>query len=130
MESPLTIAVDTEGTLTLTFMGDLSGESVEALKKTVASGSELVQTEYNTQGRQLKALIDLTRFTGKYDSKAVEVIAEFARSNKIYIEKTGGFGGSDKARMAGEMVAALAERDNIRFFKTKEEAVAWLKRIV
>ena len=74
----------------------------------------------------MKILLDLTEFTGQYTATTLQMLTEFAKGNTPYVEKTASFGGYDSVKAAGEAAAALAGRDNIKLFDSKEEAMSWL----
>jgi hypothetical protein len=82
---------------------------------------------YHAHNKPLHVLLDMTNFTGNYCLEALSLFTGFAKTNKSFIERTASFGGSDKVKMAGEIVITLSGRDNIKIFNTKEEALNWLK---
>jgi hypothetical protein len=129
MDEPLQIAMDASGVVLGKFSGDLSGERVERMRATTVLSIDLMHAAYAKAGNKpLRVLLDLTGFTGVYTVEAVKVLTDFAAANKEIVGKTAGFGGPDKVTAAGEMIAALASRENMQFFHTREEAMAWLDR--
>ena len=44
-----------------------------------------------------------------------------------YVKKSAAFGADLQVKAAAEVIANLSGRDNFRAFKTKEEAIKWLK---
>ncbi len=111
----------------LSLNGDLVQEKLNEFKSDLASASAMISDQYHIENKPLHILLDLTNFTGNYCLDALSLFTGFAKTNKSFVEKTASFGGSDKVKMAGEIVITLSGRDNIKIFNTKEEALAWLK---
>lgn len=107
--------------------GPLSAERVEALKEAVAAGRAAISDAAQKAGGKIDILLDMTDFDGTYDVGAMDVMSEFAKQNRPFIRKTAGFGKEKLVAVLGDIVAALADRENIKFFGTKEDAVAWLQ---
>lgn len=127
MEHPLITTLDVKGNyITLKFTGDLGEKEMEMFKKDVADASSIIVDSYRDHSIKVHVLLDMTGFSGTYTLEALMTLTEFAKKNKPFIDKTASFGGSDKVKMAGEIVITLSHRDNIRIFNTKEEATTWL----
>ena len=71
-------------------------------------------------------LFDLHAFSGIYSPLAIESLAHLAKEDEQYVRKTACFGASETIRLAGDIIAVIAGRGNIHFFKDEEEARAWL----
>jgi ribosomal protein S13 len=128
MDQPLKISID-ENThrVTLQIIGDLSKERLSSLAYAAESAQKQIEELSVKTGEKIKILIDMTEFSGIYDVDAVPLMTQFAKHNANFVKKTAGFGSAEKGTISGEIVSALAERENIRFFQTKEEAIAWLE---
>ena len=113
--------------LLLEVSGDVVQANIEEFKADLAEASTLIVNEYHARNKPVHVLLDMTNFTGNYCLEALSLFTGFAKTNKSFIEKTASFGGSDKVKMAGEIVITLSGRDNIKIFNTKEEALAWVK---
>jgi hypothetical protein len=107
--------------------GDVVQDNIEQFKNDLAEASAIIVDEYHAHNKPLHVLLDMTNFTGNYCLEALSLFTGFAKTNKSFIERTASFGGSDKVKMAGEIVITLSGRDNIKIFNTKEEALNWLK---
>lgn len=106
--------------------GSLSSEFIEPLKTSVRVATQMTKNYFEQKKQKVKILFDMTTFTGEYSIGAFEIMVSFARETKPFVERTACFGGPTIGLAAGEMVTTLSGRDNIKFFKTKEEALAWL----
>jgi hypothetical protein len=127
MESrPLACTVLDDGTIRLTVAGDLDEGRLPVLKDEIRQAQAFIKAEAAKQGRKLRALVDLSAFTGAYVPDALTAFAAFERDNAPYVERTAGFGGAERQRFAADIVTALSVRDNISFFETEAEARAWL----
>ena len=112
--------------ITLKFGGDLTEKELPDFKAGLQGASELINSSYKKSLKKLRILLDMTDFSGIYSINALNILVEFAVHNKLFVEKTASFGGSDKIKMAGEAAIALSGRHNIEIFNTKEEALKWL----
>ncbi len=122
----LTVSIDEAGVLRAALLGAITSDRVQQLKQDVAEAKLIVYGEFQKRGAKFKSLIDLTRFEGTYVPEAMSTVADFMRSNKSFIEKGAGYGGSAASNTAGNIVATLAGRDNLAFFESEDEARAWL----
>jgi hypothetical protein len=124
-----TIHVSTEpgGILLLTFNGEVKDAGdVAVLKSDIAIVSKTIQDLHKKSGKGIKILIDLSDFKADFMDEAVEALADLARQDQAFVQKTASFGGSLKIRTIGKTIVALAGRKNIMFFQDKSEALDWL----
>jgi hypothetical protein len=127
MNQPILINIDEHGLIRITFSGDLLEADLPFFKSGLEIGRNIIREFFEKSGRKARIILDMNKFTGQYTVEALEALTGFAKQNRAYVEKTASFGGSDKVKAAGEVVTALAERENIRIFATEKEALAWLK---
>ncbi len=120
------MSIDEHGFLELKLSGVLSGEKVKELRAEVDETTRVVEELFKKKRGLIRILLDITDFTGTYSMDAMMVMKQFATHNRPFVYRTGVFGGSDTARVAAEITVALAGRDNIRFFKTRADAMRWL----
>ncbi len=125
---PLLLSVDAHGYLCLKLSGILNGENYDRLKKEVDDATSAVEKLYKEHQGIIRILLDISDFSGTYSLDAMVLMKKFAEHNRPFVYRTGVYGGTDAARVAAEITVALAGRDNIKFFKTKELAVAWLEQ--
>ncbi len=119
------------GILLLTFKGEINNTSdISSLKNDIATVSKAIKDLHSSQGKGIKVLIDITKFTAEYVSDAIESLVELAKADKTLVYRTAVFGGTMKIRVLGEMVVALSGRNNIQFFEDKNTAVKWVNSSV
>lgn len=127
MEHSLVASVEPQGKYILfQFKGDLVQHKVEGFKEDILVASKLITDKFKKDGKKVCVLLDMTEFTGNYSLDSLTALVEFAKNDKLFVEKTASFGGSDKVKIAGEIAITLSNRDNVKMFDTKEEAIAWL----
>lgn len=124
----MTLLVDEHGVLHTALVGNIPSDRVAALQLEVDEAKRRVHDEYSRRGMKFKSLIDLSQFGGTYVPKAIAILADYMKSNKPYVEKSAAFGGATTTNLAANIVATLAGRDNLAFFKTEEEARTWLSK--
>lgn len=118
------MANEEEGLVRLQLSGALQGGRVETLRQNAAEAAEtIIRAADSRPGKKVNILLDISAFDGAYDAEAVTVLAEFARGNAPFVLKTAVFGASDKGMLAGEVITALAGRDNIEFFPSGAAAL-------
>ena len=121
------IEVNVDGGIIYTKLnGEITAGRVEALKHDVEIAKDIIRGEHHRIGIKLKSLIDLSNFDGTYEAGALSVLAEYMNENKPYVEKSAAYGAKEMTALAADVVSAMAKRDDIKFFKTREEAFAWL----
>ena len=87
---------------------------------------KIIVKTHNSLGHKLKVVVDTNHFTGRYTADALFQMVYFSNATKQYIEKTAVYEDSDNKKMAAEIVAAFSERNDIKTFSTKQDAVEWL----
>jgi len=125
MEKPITIEIQENNIVKISINGDLLDQQAEALSKSLEEAEQIIISTFNNLQKKLIVLVDLNNFSGRYVVASLIKMVEFSNATKQYIEKTAVYGSSDKERMAAEMVAALSERNDLKTFTTKEEALEW-----
>ncbi len=127
-ERILVVSVDEAGILHSSLHGAITAERMQILDQDTRSAHAIVKEEYLKRGIKFKSLIDLSDFSGTYVPKALSILGAYMKSNKPFIQKSAGFGAGATTTLAANIVASLAGRDDIYFFKSKEEASAWLSK--
>ncbi len=127
MNPPIIITRDPKDSyITIKFIGDITTDRIEDFKAELEIASNAIQNAFKETGKKLHIILDMAEFSGNYSLDSLTALVDFAKGNVPYVEKTASFGGSDKVNMAGEIAIVLSHRDNVKIFKTKEEALAWL----
>ncbi len=127
-ERVLTISIDDEGIMRSQLHGSVTADRIPMLEQDIENCKSIVREEYQKRGLQLRSLIDLTDFEGTYVPKAISILAAYMKANKPFVLKSAAFGGKDMTNLAANIVASIAGRDNLMFFKSKEQAEAWIHR--
>ena len=122
---PLTTEIHPDGYMVMTLSGNLSSDVLETLQANVHTATQMSKVYAESKGKP-NILFDMTKFSGEYSVRALQEMVKFAEDTRPYARKVACFGGPAIGQVAGEMVVALSGRDNIQFFKTKEEALSWL----
>ena len=109
----------------------LGGNASEDYLDDVLAWAEQVKNAMRTAKAQSKdgkvlTLIDISTLD-QFDQKSMVILKDLMTFNKDYATKTATFGGNLFSIMAQDAVAHLTHRTNMKAFKTKEEALAWLK---
>lgn len=125
-ERVLTIEKDATDQLTIFIKGNLDQEKLDTLRADVTVTHAFLEHESQKAGKPLRVLTDVTAFTGTYAPDAFLILADYMKRNAQYIEKSAIFGGGEGATFIAEIISSLSNRDNVDFFKTREEALAWL----
>jgi hypothetical protein len=100
-----------------TIVGDIDGEIAIAMK-------EATFKLMNHVKGKLKVLIDINK-AGKPSKKARNIFREFTEHEKW--GRVAIFGLHPVAKMIASFGMGVSKKKDMRFFKTKEEALAWLK---
>ena len=77
------------------------------------------------EGDRLNTLVDVNK-AGKHSSKARKIWGELAEHEKA--GKIAYFGLHPVARILAAFIMGVSKKKDLRFFKTKEEAITWLKQ--
>jgi hypothetical protein len=126
MNGSLVATVLSEGRVLLKLSGSLTKEKLESLSTGCVQAKAIIQDQGKRCGNQVKILFDLTEFDGKYETIAMERLADLARFDTAYVAKTACYGGPVLTGMLVEFVATLSGRNNLKFFLSKEKAEEWL----
>ena len=127
-EHILITAVDEAGVLHTSLQGSIGEDRLNVLEQDVETAKAMVLAYYQKHGAKLRSLIDLTGFDGTYVPKAIAILATYMKSNTQFVSQSAAFGGQDSTTLAANIIASIAGRDNLKFFKTREEAEAWLSK--
>jgi hypothetical protein len=109
--------LDEDNIFNVVIVGEIDAKTANAMKY---AGLRL----NNMFRGKAKALIDLNK-AGKHSSEARKIWKE---SSELEIaDKIAYFGLHPVARVLASFVMGVSKKKDMRFFKTKEEALAWLK---
>ena len=103
--------------LYITPVGEFDEEIALAVKEVMLKFFNMVEGKTNL-------LVDLNK-AGKHSSEARKIVKEFTEHEKA--GKVAVFGLHPVARVLASFIMGISQKKDMRFFKTKEEALAWLK---
>jgi hypothetical protein len=109
--------LDDEGILHVTLIGEVDMEMAIELNQVYYRFLEMIEGELN-------CFVDLNK-AGKQSSEVRRKGREILDDERI--GKTALFGLHPVAKVLASFVMGVTEKKDISFFKTKEEALAWLK---
>lgn len=78
-------------------------------------------------GRRVNVITDLTQ-AHQADREGVTLMREEAKANRPFIRKSAVVGLSGAKRLIFDVVTRMAGRDDLRTFKTVEDALAWIRQ--
>ena len=116
---PYELEIRDDGIARLTTIGDQDGEDVGNLRKDLESLLEAA-----TEAEPVRLVVDSSR-SGKTSSAARRIYVELGRDPRL--GKTALVGARRYSRLLATFVIKATGRDNIGFFDSEEEALAWLK---
>lgn len=106
-------------------LGDLISKDFTVLRIWTNKVKRTVITLYNKTDKKVRTLVDITDIK-KYDAEAYLILSKLMQDNEQYTSKTATFGGDEYIIAAQDILLALSGRNNLKNFKTKEEAINWL----
>lgn len=115
------VFLDEAGFIRVIFEGDLNYDSVERVTQQL----EPLISAFHQQNKPALVLIDITK-VGKQDSGARKAGQEGLK--RLKYDKFAICGGDFFVRnIAGILVKGIGKTDTVKFFKTQDEAIGWLK---
>ena len=109
--------LDEDNILNIINIGEIDEKTAIEMKEAVRKLTNMVDGGAHT-------LTDLNK-AGKTTSKARKIFQELADQGGT--RKTALFGMHPVARVLASFVMGASKKEDMRFFKTKEEALAWIK---
>lgn len=106
----------------LTIQGDISDEEGEQFLKDMSSFRESIPP-----GKQLHYLVDAMK-QGRLSAGTRSIFTEQNKSSRV--GKIAIFGPNRFVRVMATFTLKASGRDNMRFFETESEALAWLQTVV
>lgn len=128
--SKINLNVDTSeaknGLILLTIGGMFGTENIPELQKWSEDVQKNILKTNIDFKEKVKVLIDIKDLKGYTDPEVLLILGKLMRLDSPYVARTASFGGSYPQEMAQEVIKAVAERDNLKNFKTEKEARSWL----
>jgi len=124
--SGLSVSISPDGIIEAALVGDISGEHQDKLKNWAENMKKAMEELSKKDGGRVLTLIDISKL-GSFDEHSFEILKDLMVWDKKYATKTATFGGSALITMAEQTLSIVSGRKNLMAFKTKEEAIAWLR---
>ena len=103
--------------LYVTLVGEIDVKIVIAMKEADLKLRNMVEKKFDI-------LVDLNK-SGKHSPEARKILQEMSEQHKT--GKIAMFGMHPVARVLSSFIIGLTRKKDMRFFKTKQKALAWLK---
>lgn len=113
------IYLDDDNILYITIVGELN-------EKIALEVKEVISKLEDVPGRKRNIIVDINK-AGKISSDARKIFKELIEDGKT--ERIAIFGAHPVARVIAAFGIGLSQKKDLRFFKTKEEALAWLNEV-
>jgi hypothetical protein len=114
-----------DGIIYLSLSGTLSSNNIPQYQEWADKVHASIKARANFSPDHVLVLVDLSQLE-HYDPKSSGIIYELLRSNRTLVTRTGMYGANEIVRIAINALTMVAQRDNIKVFATKEEALDWL----
>ena len=72
-------------------------------------------------------LVDISGLETYTDPSVITLLSDLMKKDVKFVRRTATFGGTEAQEMALQVIQVMAQRDNLKNFKTEAEAVKWLK---
>ncbi|MDX1608025.1 MAG: STAS/SEC14 domain-containing protein [Candidatus Spechtbacterales bacterium] len=107
--------------------GDLRCDAcIEEFKNFSDELDKEIEKNYKKTKTKVNLLLDVNNLT-TYNIEAFKYLEESASRTKDYDNKTAVIGASYSLELLAESISALTGHSDIKFFKTKKEAIDWLQ---
>jgi len=124
-EMDLRVNVGADDVVNVTIGGDLIMENLSQFTEWTENLKKTIKETFLKKNKKVLVLADISGLR-KYDSEVMVQLATTMRENEPYVFRNATYGGSQYVKMAEDVVAALSGRNNLKSFKTREEALNWL----
>lgn len=107
--------------------GTFTKEDTNLLSEWAEGLNKSIKELKGNSDHSICVLIDITNLETYTSPEIVTLLAELMKKDNPYVYKTATFGGNYTHEMTQGVISSLSNRDNMKNFKTKDEAVEWLK---
>ena len=125
-ETKLSVSIAADNTIEAALAGSISSAHIDDLKSWVENLKKAILEVSGNGSGKVFILIDISQM-GSFDDSSFDVIKDLLVFDKKYVTKTATFGGNTLTVMAQKTLSILSGRDNFKAFKSREEALTWLK---
>ena len=114
-------------TIVIEFSGDLDcDQCVQALDEFNENVDRVIIRKARENGGKINVLVDVSGF-GKFNDAAVGTLMRSVDRTKGYENRIAVCGANPLIKKLTNVLLSLTRHDDVKFFSTKEEALAWIK---
>lgn len=123
----MTLKMDLQGdTINLFLEGQLGDDNLAKFKKWADEVHQAVLDFHQKTGQKVKFLTDASKIES-IGEKVMEVYSDLLKKDLPYVYRSATFGAKIDILIALTTLMVTSNRVNFQHFKTKEEAMTWLK---
>ncbi len=106
----------------------MKNTDLDKLKAWIADAQETIQKASREKMQKVRLLTDARALT-TYDPDAMQLLMGYMQHNAPFVERSAVIESPENVliKAGTEVTAKIAQRDNIKLFKTPEEAKVWLE---
>ena len=120
------VGVGKGGIVNVRISGDLVPDSMPKFAEWTNKVKKVIKDQFGKTNEKVLCLVDITDLK-RYAPEAMVQLASLMKDNEPYVLRTATFGGNSYTIMAEDVVIALSGRNNLKAFKTEDEALEWLR---
>ena len=88
---------------------------------------QAVKKLHDEKGQKVGVLIDLRTLQTYTDPEILPILAKLMKEDDALVYRTATFGGNVIHEMVEKIISSMSGRNNLKNFKTEEEALSWLR---
>jgi hypothetical protein len=106
--------------------GTLGAEDMKLLGAWAEGLGESIKQSCGGKAQSVCVLVDIHEFERYTDAGVLTILADLMKKDNPYVYRTATFGGNTADEMIEHIIKSMANRQNLKNFKTEEEALKWL----
>jgi hypothetical protein len=106
--------------------GTITTSDIPELKIWAERVNAAITATHATSEKKVDVIIDISMFETYTDPDTIMVLVELMRKDNPFVRKTATIGGKIEQEMIEQIIKGLANRRNLKNFKTEPEALAWI----
>jgi hypothetical protein len=115
-----------KSTVRATLGGSFSSDDVGLIKGWAEGLSSAIKDEAKGKNKSVSILINITSLETYGDPAIITILSELMKGDDPFVYKTATYGGKPLHEMIQDVIESMAGRNNLKNFKTENEALAWL----
>ncbi len=106
--------------------GTLGKEEITLIKAWADGLKDTIKSTAAGANGSVCVLIDIREMETYNDPMIITVLTDLMKSDNSYVYRTATFGGTILHEMIEQVIRTMADRTNLKNFKTEDEAMQWL----